>query len=156
MDPDRSPSKPAAETVVESIAREEGIIDKHRAAEPVRTPSPAAPTSPAIETETEVEAPSKAKSESWIIERGVEAVNRRSPNIEGIIRRHIDNLGAGWLNDDGLLTPLCLIRNRLLGRRRKPAVGLSLGSHLLDCIHHVGLLGEEGVAKVRSPANILV
>ena len=159
MRPDRSPSKTAPVAVVESIAREEGIIDKHRAAEPARAPSPTAPTaptSPAVETEAEVEAAPEAESESRVIERGIIAVNRRSPNVDGIIGRHIDHLRVGRLNDDDLLPSLSLSRDRLLRRRRKVAIALRPGAHLLDRVHHVGLLREEGVAKVGGPANILV
>ena len=102
--------------MVESEAREEGVIDKHRAAEPVRAPSPNAPAAPAAETEAEVEAASKAESESGIIERGIIAVDRRTPNVEGIVVRHIDYLRVGRLNDDDLLPSLSLSRDGL--RRR--------------------------------------
>ena len=64
MRPNRSPSKTAPVAVAESIARKEGTIDKHRAAEPARAPSPTAPTSPVIEIEAEVEAASESESES--------------------------------------------------------------------------------------------
>ena len=57
MGPDRPPSgNLPAKTMMESIAREEGIIDKDRAAEPARSHPQTAPTTPVIEIEAEVEA----------------------------------------------------------------------------------------------------
>jgi hypothetical protein len=116
MRPDRSPRKTNPKVVAESKAREEGIIDEHCAAVPVRAPSPTTPTSPVIETEAEVEAAPEAESESRVIERGIIAINRRSPDIEGIIGRHIDYLRVGRLNGDNLLPSLSLRRDRLLRR----------------------------------------
>ncbi len=119
-DPDHAPrsfslrNRPGV--MVESKVREEGIIDEHRATEPVRAPSPTAPTAPAAETEAEVEAAPETEAESRVIERGIIAVNRRSPNVNGIIGWHIDYLWVGWLNDDDLLPPLSLSRDCLLWR----------------------------------------
>jgi hypothetical protein len=141
---------------MESIATEEVIIDEHGMAEPARTPSPTAPTSPPVETEAEVEAASEAEAESGVIERGIIAVNRRSPDVDGIIGRHIYHLRVGRLNDDDLLPSLLLSCDRLLRRRRKIAITLCPGAHLLDRVHHVGLLREECVPKLGGPADILV
>jgi len=117
MGPDRPPPVTAPVGVMEPIVPEEVVIDIHAIAGPVRAPSPtapAAPTSPPVEIEAEVEAVPETETEPRVVERGIIAVNRRPPNVDGIIGRHIYHLRVGRLNNDDLLPAFRLGRNRLL------------------------------------------
>ena len=114
MGPDRPPPVTAPVGVMEPIVTEEVVIDIHAIAEPVRAPPPTAPTSPPVVIEAEVEAVPEAEAEPRVVERGIIAVNRRPPNVDGIIGRHIYHLRVGRLNNDDLLPAFRLGRNRLL------------------------------------------
>ena len=55
-----------------------------------------------------------------------------------------------------LLAVLLLRRHSLLLIRDKFVVGLSLGAQALNCIHHVGLLGEHGISKLLRPIKFAI
>jgi len=58
------------------------------------------------------------------------------------------------LNHDHLLAAFASRFHFLLGASFKRALALSLGPHALNCVHHVGLLGQERVAEIRRPLDI--
>jgi hypothetical protein len=72
-----------------------------------------------------------------------------------IIRRDVDYVGLGRLNDDDLFATFnrlglhCLLRARF-----QISCALSLGSHPLDRRHHIGLLRQKRVPEIGRPLNI--
>ena len=116
MRPDGATCKPAtAGKAVIAIMTEEEAALENRAAEPIRSPAPAAPTQTA-KKETDVNAgpETKPEAECWVPKRWVVTPGRRSPNIGGIVDRHIDHLRIGWLNLNCSVVALVFGRYRLL------------------------------------------
>jgi hypothetical protein len=58
-------------------------------------------------------------------------------------------------NDDNFLTSFDRLGfHNLLLTGLQSAIALGLGSHALNCVHHILLLRKKGVPKVRRPRNV--
>ena len=160
MRPNAIASEPAiavtGEPVVPVMAEEEGAFE-NRAAEPIRPPAPASPTQ-AAEEAAKIDARSEAKSkaEGGIVERRVVAPGWRSPDVFGIVVRHVDYLRICRLNVNRGIAALRFGRYRLLSVRVQSTCRSGLRAHMLHGVHDVGLLCEECVSKVRRPSNIRI
>jgi hypothetical protein len=82
-------------------------------------------------------------------------IQGRTPDHHGVIRRHIHNLGIrlfdydhAFVLDDSRFHPLLFCRFQV------PVV-LGFFSHSLHGIHDITLLGEEHIAQVSGPLNIV-
>ena len=73
----------------------------------------------------------------------------------GIVIRHIDRVRLRGLDCDDLPSILLLRHDRLLRGRDELVVRLRLQTKPLDCIHDVGLLGENRVAKLLGPVELI-
>ena len=85
---------------------------------------------------------------------GPDAVDHR-----GVVGGHVDHLGARGLDDDGLRLAargLVLHLDGLLVVALEVARRLGLLAQHLHGVHHVLLLGEERVAEIRRPGQLLV
>ena len=147
-----------AAVAAESVVVEKASVQEQAMSEPAETPAPA---------KTQAEASKEAAQETGRVEpesvtdpripqRGVVAVERRSPDVGRIITRNIDDLRIGGLNVNGGLAILRLRGDPLLRRGLEAAVALRPAAHSLDGGHNVSLLGEEGVAQVRGPAHVAI
>src|ERR1039458_9946489 len=145
--------------IPEPIPVKEGVVDEHIPAVPVGTPTPAAPTptAPAAKIETQIYAgiPPQTHIDPRVKERRVNSPVRWSPYVCGIVIRHIPYFRVCRLDGDRRLPTLVLSRDGLLRRRTERPFGLGFGPHALHRLHHVRLLGEKSVTKLRGPVHIL-
>src|SRR5678816_1597472 len=90
-----------------------------------------------------------ASVKSWIW------IRPSSPNKHWVIRRHIDHFRTGLLNHHVALSfdLLCFDLDLLI--RLQLASFFRFRTCLLYCVHHVRLLGQEGVSEVCGPIDIL-
>jgi len=63
-------------------------------------------------------------------------------------------LGISLLNDDHVLAAFGFAFDFLLGAGFQRAFAFSFRAHALDCIHYVGLLGQERVPEIGRPLNV--
>ena len=139
-----------------SMMMEEGGVDVYRVAPPARSPPPETPASPTTKTEAEIEADSESKSVRGVVERGIVAIDRRTPDIKRIVSGDVNDLWVGRLYDDNLLPALVLGGDNLFRCRTEAAVGSRPGAHALDRVHDIGLLCQEGVPEISGPPDILI
>src|SRR4029077_6261878 len=91
---------------------------------------------------------------SRISDRGVR-IRRSTVNSRGVIRRYVNRVGISGLNHDRLLTAVDRLGFNFLLRACLYCSGaLSFRPHALDCGHHVSLLRQESVSKIRRPLNV--
>jgi hypothetical protein len=135
----------------------EVVIDHNVMAAPAGLPAPAAPTAPAAtkiyshrdaETETEVSA--------RVIPACIWIVQRRPPDVCGIVIRQVHHLRIGGLDRDDGLSGVVRSDDSLLARRRQFPRMLRLQPHSLYGVHHVALLTQERVPKICRPRDVLV
>src|SRR5215472_8842150 len=104
--------------VMKSVTVEEGVVDEHAVAEPVRAPPPTgttpAPATPAAEPEPDVNSRPESKAERGIVQRRVITPGRRSPNVLRVICRHVNDLRVRRLNHDCRLSALGFCGHDLL------------------------------------------
>src|SRR5690349_4591346 len=82
----------AAAITVEVVAIEEVVVHDNPPAEPVGSPSPAAPSQTA-EIASNRNSVAVGEPEFGVVERRVVTIRGRSPNILRIVRRHVHYLG---------------------------------------------------------------
>ena len=82
-------------------------------------------------------------------------VDRRAVDDRRAVRRHVDDLRVRRLDDDDFLRLDDLRLDLLLLGRLQGVVVLRLLPHPLAGVHDVGLLGEEGVAEVGRPLDVV-
>ena len=112
MRPDPVASIPAAS---KTVVIEEEAVHENRTAKPVRSPAPATPSQSAEEsTNVDARSESKSKPNARIKKRRVVTVNRRTPNVFGIVGRYINYLRISRLDLNRSLVPLRLGRNSFL------------------------------------------
>src|ERR1051326_8789242 len=87
----------AGAVAMEPVTIEEDIVHKDPAAEPVGTPAPSAPAESA-EVTADANSIAEGESEFRIIQRRVIAINRRTPDIRGIVHRHVHHFRVGRLD----------------------------------------------------------
>src|SRR5580700_10812352 len=141
----------------EAEPAEKARVQEDSAVEPVQSPAPAAPSQAAekaANVDTRAESVSKSVAEVRVIPWRIIAVSRRSPNIFGIIVRHVDHFRISRLNVDGRLITLLLGSDRLLPVGAQFAGRLSLGAHALHGLHYIRLLSQECIADISGPANV--
>src|ERR1700677_4952119 len=140
---------------VESKMTEDPGVKKQSMGKPVQAPAPASESKESGK-EASQEAPgaeAKSEADSRVPNRRPRVVHRRTPNIGGIVYRHVNHLRIGRLNLD---VGLAVVSNHLLRRVLKPSVALCPPTHSLHGVHHISLLSEKGVAQIRSPSNIAI
>lgn len=155
MTPDRPSRVTCYKTVVKTIVVEEIIVDDDSVAEPVRAPAPCVPSPPSAEAKTDVEADTEAETEVGVKQCWIETVGGNTPHIIRIINRYVDYIRICRNDFDHLLSVLILSVDNLLRCRREAAVGLRPDTHSLNCVHNIGLLRQECIAKIRGPADVL-
>ncbi len=134
------------------------IVDVDVDAASTPTASPAPPATPhCAHRDTNAERyrhPSRVVSR-WRIVNGRIRIYRWSVHHHWIVRRHVHHLRIRLFDDDRALSfdDLCLYF--LLLTRLQIAGILSLLTHTLDCIHHIGLLCQKRVAEISCPLNIV-
>jgi hypothetical protein len=151
----------SAMIIIKSVAMEEVAVQQDSPAKPIRSPTPSkpAPQPPAaakIEAEINAGQERESHADPRIKQWRIIAKKRRAPNPFGIVHGNINHAGLGRRNVDRRLTVIRLRCHRLLGRRLQLAVGLRLGAQALHGTHHVRLLGQERVAQIRGPADVLI
>src|SRR5580658_4520980 len=105
----------SAISTAETVAVEESGVDEKTAAKPVRTPSPAAPTTPAAEEQSHINSRPEPEAKRRVVEsRIIAAIDWRSPDVHWIVLRHINNLWVGRLDLDGRLSVIGLSGHRFL------------------------------------------
>ena len=149
--PVRAATKP--ETAAVAVMVEEEAVYENRPAEPIRPPAPTTPSQSAEES-TNVDPRPESKSNSWIVERRVVAIDWRSPNVFWIVRRHINHLRISRLDLNGSLVSLRLCRDPLLPVRIEFAIRSRFRAHVLHGIHNVRLLSQERISQIGSPSNV--
>jgi hypothetical protein len=92
---------------------------------------------------------------SRVVDRRIGVVRGRTPNVNGVVRWHVNDLRIGLLNhnDTFLLNDLRLDLYLLVGLQLPGR--LRLRAHTLNSIHHIRLLREECVAQLRRPFDVL-
>jgi hypothetical protein len=158
MSPDAAQS---AMKIIKSVTMEEVAVQQDSSAKPIRSPTPskAAPQSPAaskIEAEIDAGQERESHANTGIKQWRIIAKKGWAPNPLGIVYGNINHAGLGRRNVDRRLTVIRLRCHPLLGRRLQFPVGLRLGAQALHGTHHVRLLGQERVAQVRGPADVLI
>src|SRR5579863_1480457 len=145
--------------IPEAVTMIKRIVDEDIPAVPVGSPSPAAPSpaAPATKIETEIDAgiPPQTHINVRVWERRVIAPDGWSPRIGRIVIRHVPFIRVCRLDADRSLPALVLRGDGLLRCRMERPSRLSCSPHVLHRLHHVRLLGKKGVAKLRSPPDIL-
>lgn len=145
----------AAVEVTETVAMEKTVVYIDRSAEPVRSPSPTAPSKSAKEaSEVNTRAEPKSKAHFRVKQRRIKTIGGWSPHVCGIVDRNINHLRVGGLNFNRRLPTLPLACDGHLRIRLQSARLASLGSQPLHGIHDVGLLGEKCVPEICRPANV--
>jgi len=82
-------------------------------------------------------------------------INRSAVHNSWVVARHVDNLRAGLLDDDNLLTLDDLGFDFLLfGGFQVPCI-LSFLSHALDGIHYVALLRKKSIPEIGRPLDVV-
>src|SRR5271165_652587 len=159
VSPNRVAERPVPFKMSKSITVEEGMIDQDGPAVPVWRPAPAspAPASPTTEIQSEVDAraPAKADVDSWIEQRRIESIDWRTPHINRIVVRHVPDIGIRRFDGDRALIALIPSRHRSLRSRTKGSARLRLGTHSLNCLHDVLLLGQKCIAQRGGPTHVL-
>src|SRR5579863_1312391 len=141
--------------VTKTIAMEKIIVHIDRVAEPTRPPAPTAPSKAAEEaSDVNTRAEPESKTDSRIKKWRIKTIGGRSPDVRGIVDRHINHLRVGRLDVDRRLASLRLGRDIYLRVRLQSARLASLGSQMLNGIHDVGLLSEKCVAQIGGPTNV--
>ena len=101
--------------ITEAIAMEEIVVHIDRVAEPIRPPTPAAPSqAPEEASNVNTRSEPESKTDVRVVKRRIVAIDGRSPHVCGIVERHINHLRVGRLNVN----------------RRLPALRLSGDVHL--------------------------
>jgi len=146
--------------MIEAIAVKEGVIQDDGAAVPVRRPAPPAPSpsAPAAEIQSEIDAraPTETNINPWIEKRRVVSVDRRSPNVCGIIVGDIPNIRIGRFDVNRGLPILLLHRYCFLRSGLQFPRSLRLRTHSLNRLHDIRLLREDRVAQGCCPAYPLI
>ena len=154
------PGSPACERaatveVTETIAMEKIVVHIDRAAEPIRPPAPTAPSKAAEEaSDVNARAEPESKTDSRVKKWRIKTIGGRSPDVCGIVDRHINHLRVGGLNFNRRLPSLRLGRDVHLRVRFQSARLARLGSQPLHGIHDVGLLSEKCVPEIGGPTNV--
>ena len=116
-------------------------------AAPSGSPAPtAAPGCSDRETDTKGNRHARRVITRWRIVDGWIGIGRSSVHHSGVVARNINNVGTGRLDHDDLLVLYNFGFDLLLFAGLQVALLIRLLAHALDSIHHVTLLGEEGVA----------
>src|SRR5580658_2226720 len=113
---------------------------------PIESPMRPPPSKTAEPTDSEADSereiwPAKPNSRIWVPERP--RSDRVSVNHPGVIRRNVNHIGTGRLNDDGR----ALVGYGLLLCGLEIAIFLCLLAHYLHGTHHILLLVVVGVAQ---------
>jgi len=107
--------RPATMEVIETIAMEKIVVRIDRVAEPTWTPAPTAPSKAAEEaSDVNTRAEPESKADFRVIERRIITISGRSPDVCGIVDRHINHLRVGRLYFNCRLSSLRLGRHCLL------------------------------------------
>jgi hypothetical protein len=132
------------------------VIDIYIVVAPAASPTPtAAPKCPHHHTNTKGNSqPGGVVPCRGIVNRRV-GIEGRTPDHHGIIRRHIDDLRIRLFDHDHTLVLDDLDFHLLLVGWFQIAVVLGFFSHSLHGIHDITLLGEERIAQVSGPLNIV-
>jgi len=88
-----------------------------------------------------------------VVDGGVR-IDGRTINYRRIVCGHINHFRTGLLDYDDLLVFYNLGLNFLLLAGFQVSSVLRLLAHSLDCIHHIALLGKEGIPEVRCPLDV--
>lgn len=149
---------------VEIIAVNESVVDNHRVISPSGMPAPASPSAPTAaeinshrytDTKTKKATADESDTGPRIVPMRIREENGRSPDVCGIVLRHVDHFRAGGLDfNDG---PAAIVaRDDLLLRRRGQLTGLLRSdTQALDRVHHVALLGQERISEICGPGYVL-
>src|SRR5215469_597893 len=149
---------PSAPSRVEPVMVKEEWSREDPAAEPIATPTPTEPKSKSEPREESTQENSRseaeAKPERRIIQRRIEAPHRRTPDVLGVVHRHVNYLRIRRNDRDRRLTVLGLRGHLLLRGRVQFARSLRFSAQPLHCGYHVGLLSQVRVAESCRPLNI--
>jgi hypothetical protein len=157
----RTIAAPRTIAAVEIVIAVEVVVDIHIniSTAPAASPAPAAPCGSPCEADTKPYDPGCPVSSGAIIigriiDRWVR-VPDRSVRVYRIIRRHVNDLWIGRLDDDHLLAfdHLSLDLHLVICNER-PFI-FRLCTHSLHGIHYILLLGEKCVAEIGRPLNVL-
>src|ERR1700676_3426182 len=111
---------------VEIIAMNECVVHNDRAATPPRMPARAAPTAPTTaeigshryaDAEAKEAAADERDTRMRIIPVRITEVDRRSPDVGGVVLRHINHFRTGGLNFDDRLASIVGVDYPLLRGR---------------------------------------
>lgn len=162
MCPSRSPSVSTAREAAaeasgvapaEPVPVEESRIEIQASAGPSATPAPASPAAPAwvIATHIDARAESEPERKARRIPQIVVTTPGRSPHVCRAVDRNVHHLRIGRQDLNGILVH----GHHLLAGGVQPAVRPGLRAHSLHRAHYVGLLGQERIPKVGSPADVV-
>src|SRR5271155_1597023 len=144
--------------VFETVTMEERMVDEDSPAEPIGSPSPAtpSPSAPSAEIQTDIDSWEKPKThiDARIKDRRIKPPNRRAPYIHRIVVRNVEDTWICRFDGDRALPVLVLRINCQLRRRVQGPFRLGFCTHALHRLHHLGLLGEKGIAKLCGPADV--
>src|ERR1700688_3174852 len=131
------------------------VVEHHSMTAPVGPPVPPAPAKPAEKANSKAESKCNARAanvQSRIRIPSWPYSNGRSIHEPRVIFRHVNDIGIGWVDHNGLAVLAHLfLRCALLVARLLCAV-----AHCLNRIHHVLLLVDVSIAERRRPGEILV
>jgi hypothetical protein len=125
-------------------------VDYHVVVMPVKAAPRIAPGDADRHPEAEADDPSPR----IIVVGGVRRPPPWAIDDRRIVYRHVDNLGDGRFDDDGLA--LGILDDRLFVGGPQAALGLGLLSELLDRVHHPILLGQKGVSQLLRPLEPVI
>ena len=130
-------------------------VDHHVVVMPVKAAPCIAPGDTDRHPEAEADDPSRNDSSPRIIVVwGVRRPPPRAIDDRRIICRHVNHLGDGRFDDDGL--GLWFHDDLLFAGGPQVALGLSLLSQHLDGVHHLILLGKKGIPQLLRPLEPVV
>ena len=138
----------AADTAgVEIVPVNEAVIDNNVVAAPAGTANPIRPSHPS-RRQNKIPSGCRCQSRSKPARRRVKPtriwiVQRRPPDVRGIVIGQVDHLRISGLDHDDGLPGVVGGGNGLLGRRGQFPCLLRLEPHALHGVHHVGLADSE-------------
>ena len=147
---------------IEIVAVNERVVDDHRMGAPSGMPAPTGPAAPSAakigadtDARPEVEEDARPRPRGPVPTR-IRIVERRSPEPPGVVHRHVDRGRIGRFNLNGRRASFGNGSDRFLRGGVQFARLLRLLPQPLDRVHDFRLLGQEGVAEVGSPGNVVV
>src|SRR5258708_3826486 len=141
---------------MESVAMEEMIIYVEPATEPAVSPAPSTPAATSAEVQSQMNsgAPSPSDADPRIKKRRPRIKRIWLPEVARVVHWNVDYLRIHRLNLDRRLTVLIFGHHFLLRRVGELAGIPGARPQALNGAHHIGLLGQEGVAQIGGPADI--